>query len=171
MTALLITPINLLAEQKTTTTNKKPLIVYFSRIGNTEQVAKQIHNYTGGDILPIQATSPYPQDYGLAVARAKQEKATKTLPPIQPTDINIQNYDTIFIGYPIWWSSIPAPIKTFLSTHDLSGKTIIPFCTHAGSHQAQSVIDMATLIPNAIFLEALVIEGAKAKSSETEIKT
>jgi len=105
-------------------------VVYFSRSGNTREIANQIHERVGGDIFEIQPEEPYPSNYDAVVKQAKQELESGYKPKLKAKIENIESYDVIFVGSPIWWGTIPAPVVTFLSEYDLSGKTIVPFCTH-----------------------------------------
>jgi flavodoxin len=114
-------------------TTKKILVVYFSHSGNTREIANQIHKSIGGDIFEIQAVKPYPHDYDAVVKQARQELDSGYKPALKTTIESIKPYDLVFIGYPIWWSTVPSAVRAFLSEYDLSGKTIVPFCTHEGS--------------------------------------
>ena len=102
---------------------RKILVAYFSRSGNTREIASQIHKNVGGDIFEVQAVKPYPSDYNALVKQARQELESGYKPALKTKIENIKSYDLVFIGYPIWWSTFPAPVKTFLSENDLSGKT------------------------------------------------
>jgi flavodoxin len=151
-------------------TMKKILVAYFSRTGNTRKVAGQIQKMTGGDIFEIQVVVPYPDNYDAAVKLADQERKSNDKPELKTQVDNIKNYDVIFIGHPIWWSGIPAPIRSFLSDYDFSGKIIAPFCTHEGSKSGHSVADISKLCPGATVLEGLAIRhGEDAKKSEGEV--
>src|SRR5664280_1274150 len=112
---------------------KKILVAYFSHSGNTREIANQIHKSVGGDFFEIQAVKPYPDDYDAVVKQATQELNSGHKPALKIKMENIKSYDLIFIGYPNWCSTVPAPVRAFLSEYDFSGKTIIPFCTHEGS--------------------------------------
>jgi len=127
--------------------NKKILVAYFPSPGNTREIANQIHKIVGGDIFEIQSVKPYPTDHDAAVTQARQELDSGDMPALKTKVENIKSYDLIFIGYPNWCSTIPAPVKTFLSEYDLSGKTIVPFCTYGGSGLGRSVSDISTLLP------------------------
>lgn len=108
------------------------LIVYFSQTGNTETVANIIHDNVGGDIVKLETTEAYPSDYDELVDYAHQEQQEDARPELSTVIENIEQYDTIFLGYPNWWGDMPMAIYTFLDTYDLSGKTIAPFITHGG---------------------------------------
>lgn len=149
--------------------SKKILVVYFSHTGSTREVANQIHQAAGGDIFEIQAVNQYPDDYEAVKKIAKQELNSGDKPALKTKINNIRSYDIIFIGYPIWWGTFPAPVKTFLSEYDLSGKTVVPFSTHGGSGLGRSVSDISKLCPGSIILEGIAIWGNDAKKSQNRI--
>lgn len=123
----------------------KTLVVYFSKTGeqygvgeitegNTAIVAKIIAEKTGADIFEIKVVNDnYPNKYTPLVQAAKQEKLSNARPEIEGSVNNIDDYDTVFLGYPNWWADMPMPVYTFLDNHDLSGKNVYRFCTHEGS--------------------------------------
>lgn len=147
----------------------KILIVYYSRTGNTETVANQIHSAVGGELVQIETVTPYPAEYSDVTAQAQEELNAGYLPPIKTQIDNIDQYDVIFFGYPIWWGRIPPAMMTFLSENDLSGKTIVPFCTHGGSGQSQSLGDIRQYSPNASISESFVVRGSDVSSSQEEV--
>lgn len=136
-------------------TDKKILIAYFSHSGNTEKVAQEIHEIVGGDIVKIETVNPYPSDYHECTEVAKAEKENNARPKLSTVVNNMEDYDTIFIGYPIWWHTAPMAIGTFLESYDLSGKTIVPFCTSGGSDIAESMPMINELCKNATVKEGL----------------
>jgi flavodoxin len=145
------------------------LVAYFSHSGNTREIANQIHKIVGGDIFEIQAVKPYPKDYDAVVKQARQELASGYQPVLKTKVENIQSYDTVFIGYPNWCSTIPAPVSAFLSEYDLSGKTIVPFCTHGGGSLARSTSDISKLCPKSTVLDAIAISGNDVKTAQNKI--
>lgn len=145
------------------------LLAYFSHSGNTREIADQIHKYVGGDIFEIQAVDPYPNDYDAVVERAKHELDSGHKPELRTKLKDIKSYDMVFIGYPNWWGTIPAPVKTFLSEYDLSGKTIVPFCTNEGSGLGRSVTDISKLCPRATLLEGIAIRGSGVKTAQNKV--
>ncbi len=147
----------------------KILVAYFSHSGNTREIANQIHKSVGGDILEIQSVQPYPHDYDAVVQQAKQELKSGYKPALKTKFENIKSHDLVFIGYPNWCGTIPAPVRTFLSEYDLSGKTIVPFITHAGSGLGRSVRDIATLCPNSTILDGLAVWGKNTKTAQNEV--
>ena len=148
---------------------KKILVVYFSHTGTTREIANQIHTIAGGDIFEIQAVESYPVDYEEAKKRAKQEQESGYKPALKGRVENIRSYDVVFIGYPIWWGTIPAPIRSFLSEYDLSGKSVVPFCTHRGSGLGRSVADISKLCPKSIILDGKAVSARDAKTSQKEV--
>ena len=167
------------AEQATEEDNDV-LIVYFSRWGNTEfledvdatasasivadgedygtteYVARLIQTQIGGDLHLIQTQEKYPADFDELRDLNHEEMAEGYLPPLVESDLDVSQYDTVFIGYPVWATDVPQAVLSFLQEYDLSGKTVIPFCTHGGygagdsystirenSHAAQSLEGLA----------------------------
>lgn len=118
-------------------TSKHILVVYFSRTGNTKQLAKYAVEYYGADEFEIEAKVPYTDediDYGNSDSRtSKEQNDASARPEIANTVENMEQYDTIILAYPIWWGQAPRIINTFMESYDFSGKTIIPFCTSASS--------------------------------------
>lgn len=148
---------------------KKILVVYFSLTGNTREIANQIHEIVGGDIFEIQAVKPYPKDHDGAIQQARQELASNYKPELKSKIENVKSYDLVFIGYPIWFGTFPAPVNTFLSECDLSGKTIVPFCTHGGGGPGHNVADITKLCPKSTLLDSFAILGSNAKNSQKEV--
>jgi flavodoxin len=123
----------------------KTLIAYFSRVGeqysvgnitkgNTAIVAEIIAEKTGGDLFEIKVVNDnYPNEYTPLIQFAKKEKQENARPEIMGGVNNIEDYDTVFIGYPNWWAEMPMPVYTFLEKYDLSDKKVYKFCTHEGS--------------------------------------
>ena len=138
--------------------NDKILIAYFSHTGNTERVANQIHENIGGDLFRITTANEYPEDYDTCVEQAKQEKKDGFRPVLTVEVENMDQYGIIFIGYPIWISTMPMALFTFLETYDLSGKTVIPFCTYGGSRFGDSLKDIKNLCPDSMILDGLAIK-------------
>ncbi|SHN71624.1 flavodoxin [Desulfovibrio litoralis] len=137
--------------------NKKTLIVYFSHTQTTEKVALEIHKKVGGDIFRIETVQQYPTEHKATVTLAEKERDANARPALKTQVENIDSYDVIFIGYPIWWYTLPMPLYTFLESYDLSGKTIIPFCTHGGSSMSGTEDVIKKLQPNAKVLDGLAV--------------
>jgi flavodoxin len=148
---------------------KKILIAYFSHTGNTREIANQIHKIVGGDIFEIQVVKPYPNNYDALVKQARQELDSGYKPELKTKVENIKSYDLIFIGYPNWCGTFPAPVKTFLSGYDFSGKTIVPFCTHGGGGLGRSIADISKLCPKSTLLDSFAILGTDAKTGQNKV--
>ncbi len=131
------------------------LIAYFSKTGNTEEVANRIQELTGGDLFRIETAQPYPEDYTETTQIAQEELENNARPELTGEVENMEDYDTLFIGYPIWWHTAPMAVYTFLESYDLSGKTVIPFCTSGGSDIEESMPAIQELCPDSNILEGL----------------
>ena len=145
------------------------LIVYFSQTGNTETVANIIHDNVGGDIVKLETTEAYPSDYDELVDYAQQEQQEDARPELSTVIENIEQYDTIFLGYPNWWGDMPMAIYTFLDTYDLSGKTIAPFITHGGSGLSGTPENIQEEELNASVTEGLAIDGDEGSDSSENV--
>jgi len=148
---------------------KKILVAYFSYSGNTREIANQIHKNAGGDIFEIQSVKPYPDDYDAVVQQARQELKSGHKPALKTKVENIKPYDLVFIGYPNWCGTIPAPVRVFLSQYDFSGKTIAPFCTHEGSGLGRSATDISKLCPKSTLLDGVAIRGSDVKTAQDKV--
>ena len=138
----------------------KTLIAYFSRSGNTETLAGMIQEVTGGDLFAIETETPYTDDYDAAVDQAKQEQADNIRPPLAAQVENMEEYDTVFIGYPNWWGDVPMAALTFLESYDWSGKTVIPFCTSGGGGFGNGIDSMEAAAEGAVILEGFHVGGS-----------
>jgi len=145
------------------------LVAYFSHSGNTRTVANQICENVEGDIFEIQSEKQYHNEYNTVVKQAKQELESSYKPKLKTKVKNIKSYDLIILGYPMWWGTFPAPVKTFLSEYDFSLKTVIPFCTHEGSYLGRSVEDIKKLCPQSTVLEGLEVRGGDVKNAQKKV--
>ena len=156
----------------------KSLVVYFSRAdenygvgniteGNTAILAKMIAQKTGSDIFEIVPEKAYPKDYRECTNVAKDEQR-KNARPAYKGDIDTSAYDTIYIGYPIWWGDLPMVCYTLLEKHNLDGKTIIPFCTHEGSGLSGTDSSIKKLYKNVTMKKALAMTGRTAQNNRKE---
>lgn len=161
------------------TSNTKILVAYFSRSGenygvgeiekgNTEIIAEMIAEETDADLFRIEAVNPYPTSYDECTEVAKQEQESGARPELADSLESLSDYDVIFLGYPIWWGDMPMPVYTFLESYDLTGKTIVPFCTHAGSGLAGTISTIRQEAPQATVLDGLAVPGTVAQNSTDE---
>ncbi len=170
MAAALLAGISCSAEEEKSpqgTESKKILVVYFSRSNNTRTIAEYIQKNAGGEMFEIVPVKPYPKDYYETTEQAKKEINAGFKPELKTKVKDITKYDIIFVGSPNWWATIAPPVSTFLSSYDLSGKTIIPFMTHEGS--GLSVEAIKKLAPESTVLDGLAIRGSRAKRSEQDV--
>lgn len=126
-------------------------------LGNVQYLAQLIAEQTDGNLVRIEAVDPYPiEDHQALIDQAKDELDSGFRPEISgtPTPEQIEAADTIFIGYPIWWSDLPTPVYTLLESIDLSGKTVIPFTCHGGSGFSSTRATLAELQPDATIRSA-----------------
>lgn len=163
------------------TSNKKILVVYFSRTGeeyavgnitkgNTAIVAEMIADKTGADTFEIKPAKPYPDAYEACTELAKTELESNARPALAKNIDNLAQYDTIFLGYPIWWSDLPMIVYTFLEGNDFGGKKIIPFCTHGGSGLAGTERNIARVCPKVEVAEGLAIVGKRCQDEPEKVQ-
>lgn len=115
--------------------------------GNAARIAGWIQDEIGGDLFSIQVKEPYPSDYDACMDRASDELAEKTYPELKSNIEDISQYDTVFLGFPNWWSGCPMAVQSFIREHDLSGKKIVLFCTHGTGGIARSGEDIMESLP------------------------
>ena len=152
----------------------KILVAYFSRAGenynvgvvsegNTARLAKEIAAQTGGDLFEIVPAVPYPASYDEALTVATAERKNDARPEISTTVTDFGQYDTVFLGYPIWWGDLPMILHTFMEGYDFTGKTVIPFNTHEGSGQSGTQSAVAEKLSGAKVLQGLAMRGSDAQ--------
>ena len=154
------------------TNNSKALLVYFSATGTTKSLAEKISSVSGLDAVELVPENPYTSDnlnYNNDDCRANQEQHDDTArPKISNSIDNFENYDTIILGYPIWWGTMPKLINTFIESYDFTGKTIMPFCTSGGSSIDTSVSAIKSECPNATVTDGFRGTGSTADSQIEE---
>lgn len=141
--------------------------------GTTEMLARLIKKETGGDLFPIQTKQKYPAGYNKVIDRNHKELDEDYIPKLKKKVKNIKQYDVVFIGYPIWAEDVPQAIKSFIKEHDLTGKTVIPFCTHGSSGQSGTYNKIRKLCSGSDTLSGFSAgeEKVKAKSTKKRLKT
>ena len=163
----------------------KTLIVYFSHTGenyfggtikniskgNTEVVAEFAQKATGGDLFEIQTVKTYPINYKECCDEAQKEGKSNARPELAVAVPDISGYDTIVLGYPCWWGTMPQAVFTFLESADFSGKKILPFCTHEGSGMGRSESDIKKLCPGSNVVKGLAINGSACNRTEGNLKS
>lgn len=146
----------------------KSLVAYFSASGVTKKAAEMLAKVTNSDLFEIKPSVPYTKadlDWTNKQSRSSVEMQDKrSRPEIAEKLADADKYDTIFLGFPIWWYVAPTIINTFVESCDLSGKTIIPFATSGGSGMGKTVDELKLSCPNAIWKSGKVINGMSEKS-------
>lgn len=138
--------------------------------GNTAKMAQWIQKYIGGDLFPIVVTEPYPDNYDECMNRAADEKAQNARPKLVNHLDNIDDYDVIFLGFPNWWYTAPMAVFSFIEEYDLSGKTIVPFCSHGTGGIAGSVRDITDDLPDSVnVLEPIGVYRADINQSQPTV--
>ncbi|RHJ82686.1 flavodoxin [Parabacteroides sp. AM08-6] len=135
--------------------NRKILIAYFSWGGTTQQVAENIARYSGGTLFRIETVNPYPTEYTPCTEVAKEELDKGIRPKLKAIVKDFDQYDTIFVGCPVWWHTAPMAVWSFLESdaYDFSGKTVIPFCTYQATYRDETLAKIVELTPNSKHLK------------------
>ena len=131
-------------------------------------IADIIHDEVGGNIEPIIPSKDYPLEYDALADAAKAEVDNNERPAFEPLSVDPTKYKTVFIGYPIWWYTLPMVLETFFDTYDLSGVTIVPFNTHAGSRDGNTYNMIREREPNANVIDGIAIAGSDAGSDSAK---
>ena len=155
-------------EENEASDRQKIAIIYFSATGTTKKVAGYIKELTGGDLIEIVPKKKYTDDdlsYNNSNSRATKEQNDPSARPEISNTIDADSYDIIYLGYPIWWGDAPRIILTFLDNHDLTGKTVIPFCTSGSSGISTSVNYFKSNYKNVNWLD-----GKRLSTSQSEVK-
>lgn len=157
-------------QNQTGTGGGKVLIAYFSWGGNTKGVAEEIERQTGADLFEITLVNPYSSDYNTVLEEAQRDQNEQARPALADQVENMEQYDTVLLGYPNWWASTPMPIASFLEEYDFAGKTIIPFCSHGGGRFGQSLTAIAKLAPDAVMGEGLSVHYAGGTTLSSDVR-
>lgn len=139
--------------------SSKILVAYYSQTGNTKRAAEKIANLTNANLFEIIPETPYPENHDPCLEKQINDIKTNARPKIKNWLSDINSYDTIFVGYPIWYYQAPLVINTFLESYNLSGKKVIPFCTSGGYPIANSIKELKPSAPNALWQKGLRVSG------------
>ena len=151
------------------TTSASIVVENDNRYGTTEYMANLIKEQVGGDLYSIEVAEPYSQDFDEVVDQNHSEMAENFLPELSGETLDISQYNTVYIGYPVWATTIPRAIHTFLNQYDLSGKTVILFCTHNGYGKGNSEKVIAELCPQSDVLEGMAVDSKNILSSDETV--
>lgn len=160
------------------------IIAYFSRngenyvcgeirnldVGNTEIVAKSIHSLIGGMLFKLEPLQEYDRDYNECIAQAQADQRRNARPELKVYPEDMDQFDTVYLGFPNYWGTMPMCVFTFLEHFDFSGKIIKPFCTHEGSGFGNSIADIRRFCPKADVRPGFEIRGAKVKTAENSLR-
>lgn len=138
---------------------KKALVVYYSLFQNTMNLAFEIADQVDGDIRELIPESNYSFDYNTAVKEVRNQIERGFCPRLISGNEPVDDYETIFIGTPNWFKTLAPPVMSFIRQHDLSGKTIIPFCTHGGGGFGHIEKDIAKECPDSIIVPGIAVNG------------
>lgn len=152
--------------------NRKILVAYFSWGDTTQRMAQEIVRQTEADLFRIEPVVPYPTEYTPCTEVARAEKEADARPAIVSTVENWANYDTVFIGCPVWWWTTPMIICTFAESYDFKGKTVVPFCTYAATYRDETLARIVELTPDAAHLtgEGLTSERINEQTIATWLR-
>ncbi len=163
----------------------KTLVAYFSHVGenlqnneiveltkgNTEVVAEKIAELTGGDLYKIEEEEPYPYKYDDCLRRSRREDENNEHPALKAgMRLNMDDYDTVYIGFPIWYRTYPRVVASFLDAYDFSNKKIRPFCTNDEGTFGISLLEMQSVLKGAEFTDGLAIRGLDVNNADERIK-
>ena len=162
----------------------KTLIAYFSHagqnyshgsirnlpVGNTEVAAKKIHAMIDSDLFYIDTVQKYPDDHMKKIEIAKKEFSENARPELTAHVENMDDYDTVIVAFPNWWTTMPMALFTFLESYDFSKKTICPLITHGGSGFSNSLNDIRKVCPDAKIAEGLAVNGDDVQNCDREVE-
>ncbi len=138
-------------------------------LGSTQYIAQIIQQQTKGDLFRIETVNTYPSQHEPLIRYAEKEQQDNVRPVLKAKIENLADYDTVYIGYPIWWYKMPMVLYSFLEQHDLSGKTLIPFTTHGGSRFSDSIREITRLQPRAqVITKGLAISRSDIADDDTK---
>jgi hypothetical protein len=149
----------------------KVLVLYYSQTGATKSVAEEIQRQLGdkADIAAIEAVNPYPADYDSTIQRWRAEVDSGIIPEIKPLEVDLDQYSTIFLGFPIWGGTYALPISTFVKQNNLAGKTVVTFATFGSGGIGSATRNLAEALPDATVREGYGVRNARLAHAPAEI--
>ena len=139
----------------------KSAVVFYSQNGATRSLAKIFAEATGADLVEIRLAKPYPSTYDSTIAAVRGERETGRWPALENAKPDLAKYDTLYLGYPIMFGAVPPPMRAFLDSNDLSGKTVVPFCTYGSGGRKASAEELKVLEPKADVTIAMGISNRR----------
>lgn len=145
------------------------LIIYYSQTGATRTVAEEIQKHLGCEMVEIEAVDPYDGDYDATIARWRSELRDSVKVAIKPLDVNLSDYNTVFLGFPIWGGTYAAPVASFLDDATLDGKTVVTFATFGSGGLAAATVDVAVAQPEAVVVRGYGVRNARIDHAADEV--
>ncbi len=146
------------------------LIVYYSQTGTTAKVAGEFAQFINADTASIEAEDPYDGDFQSTIARCQKERQDSILPTLKPLNVDLAQYDTIYLGYPIWFGTYAPPVASFVKDNTLAGKVVIPFCTFGSGGLGSSVQALRKALPQARVIDGYGVRTARVDKCGAEIE-
>ena len=168
--ALSLTACNQATKQTEEVQEPKSLVLYYSLTETTTKVAEEFAKQTGADIVAFDLKEPYSKVYDEAIQRSMKEREEGALPELDTLKVDLSAYQTIYLGFPIWFGTYAIPVKSLLATVDLSGKKIVPFATFGSGGRNVAEADLKKALPNADVVEAFGIRQANVEKAPAAIK-
>lgn len=152
--------------------SRKILVTYFSWGGNTQHLAQTIADATGADLFRIETVNPYPTDYNECTVVAREELDNGARPELSNAVKNLDDYDVVFVGCPVWWHTAPMAVWSFLenSEYDFSDKIIVPFCTYASTYREETLAKIVELTPGSVHLQGFGTTGRNTNGVENWLR-
>lgn len=148
---------------------QKVLVLYYSQTGATKTVAEEIQKQTGADIEALEVENPYDGDFQQTIERCQKEKAAGELPTLKPIKANLDEYDVVFLGFPVWFGTYAPPVEALLKEVDFDGKKVVSFCTFGSGGLQTSTNDLKAALPKAEVVEGYGVRNARLGAVGKEI--
>ncbi len=158
------------SQKKNQEVMKKNLVIYYSQTGATKLVAMELARLLDADTLRIEAQQPYNGSYSETIARCQKEMASNELPKLEALNVNWEDYDLIFLGYPIWFGTYARPIATLVKEVDFAGKKIVPFCTFGSGGLHAGANDLKAALPQAEIAQGYGVRNARVAKAPVEVE-
>ncbi len=170
MMAIVLAIVGCTSQNKNEEKMKKSLVIYYSQTGATQQVAQEFAQLLDADTLRIEVQQPYNGTYEETIDRCLKEKESNELPTLEVLNIDLTQYETIFLGYPIWFGTYAPPIATLVKENDFAGKKIVPFCTFGSGGLGASINNLKAALPKAEICPGYGVRNARLAKAPAEVK-
>lgn len=169
LVALAMTIVGCASNKSTEPETTKSLVLYYSQTGTTKAVAEELQKHLGADIESIEVENPYNGTYAETIGRCQKEMQTGELPTLKPLQSDISQYNTIYLGYPVWFGTYARPVLTLVEQNKFEGKTVIPFCTFGSGGLNATTNDLRKALPKAIIREGYGVRTARISKMPKEL--